>query len=715
MSIKSQRMLTQSQNIIETLILNKIPTISRRILDSELVNDIINDLPNSFENKALIIENKTFSDREVKLFFNLVELRFYKDEHVLEEFVYPILDELTFLTAVRLYNYLGCTSIKDMMEFICNRYNFHNEPRYHKFICHKELNIHNIYTINGLKQGDYNALIYMGYNPKEIIPCIGENEILPLDITTINDSFNEKFNTYKDIIDIVNETENCFIAGGFLIHCIQDMIINKDLIIREYPTEKFIQLDCPDISNNKKIDDTVCYQNKITEIEESICCENINSDILTTEFAHGKGNIEKTASQSSESNIRRPVRPPWRPRKNLTDIDNKCFLDKDVSKPIKTQNLQSEVSGSNNTHILKYLKTSMKKKENSEELNGEVYDIDIFCLRTPEDNINHHANVATEIVKKFQNKFDCRCFTNSAVTTIFIRGSSIQIQIIGCGETNIKDVLASFDLSCSRIAYIKGSLFASQTFHELLYNNWCLKATGTIKHHRIKKYERKGFVINTDNAKIIGDEICDEYEINKWYCWKNEDDKRLLYIVKLLFNGGYEYTTLPLPAVTINWKSTYDSDINSNSDIEPKVYIRDLENCKSIIHMPPLKLIKIDDVEILLSKSKHYDDNFNGLRFADDQSNKIKDVWNSLMKIYDKNMIIWLLNEQKNIKIKDIRIKRSHFLKTNDLINNSRAGKYLLDYKIHRCNITLEPMASIMKNNSHVSINMRVVKLELLD
>jgi hypothetical protein len=64
------------------------------------------------------------------------------------------------------------------------------------------------------------------------------------------------------------------------------------------------------------------------------------------------------------------------------------------------------------------------------------------------------------------------------------------------------------------------------------------------------------------NMKIIGDETCDNYENNKWYFWRDENKNRLLHMVKLLFSPGYEYTKLPLSAITIEWKSTYDEHWN---------------------------------------------------------------------------------------------------------------------------------------------------------
>jgi hypothetical protein len=64
--------------------------------------------------------------------------------------------------------------------------------------------------------------------------------------------------------------------------------------------------------------------------------------------------------------------------------------------------------------------------------------------------------------------------------------------------------------------------------------------------------------------------------------------------------------------------------------------------------------------------------------------------------------------------IDNVNIKRYEHLLINKQIFKCVAGKYLLDYNIHRCNLTLLPIATI-NGYSSVYINMRCVKLELLD
>jgi hypothetical protein len=80
-------------------------------------------------------------------------------------------------------------------------------------------------------------------------------------------------------------------------------------------------------------------------------------------------------------------------------------------------------------------------------------------------------------------------------------------------------------------------------------------------------------------------------------------------------------------------------------------------------------------------------------------------------------MVMSLLNDTTRIKINNIEIKRSRFLYSHDhsLFNNSIAGKYLLDNKIHKCNLQLRPMATIKNGFNIVYINMECIKLELLD
>jgi hypothetical protein len=60
------------------------------------------------------------------------------------------------------------------------------------------------------------------------------------------------------------------------------------------------------------------------------------------------------------------------------------------------------------------------------------YNIDIWCMSVPEDKITKNSTVATLLIKKFMEKFDCECYTNEFVMTVFLRNSPIEIQVICC-------------------------------------------------------------------------------------------------------------------------------------------------------------------------------------------------------------------------------------------------------------------------------------------
>jgi hypothetical protein len=203
---------------------NDVLTQNNKTIDCELVNNILIDCSEQiFTNRTLVIENKNFTNKDIRLFYQLIELNYCTSDISLKKFVFPILSELTFLITVRLYNYMGAVHMKEFIEYIYENYNYEYEPRYHQFVCRKELNNSDLRKICNLKREDYISLVNMGYNSREILSCVSTDELLPLDITNIN------------------ETDGCFIAGGFLVHCIQEMI--KHDPTPECPSENVIYVD----------------------------------------------------------------------------------------------------------------------------------------------------------------------------------------------------------------------------------------------------------------------------------------------------------------------------------------------------------------------------------------------------------------------------------------------------------------------------------------
>jgi hypothetical protein len=583
---------------ISQINLNNIKTTNEYILHSETMQEFAKDIC-LVENSNINLENDLFDTKSIQLFFSFADRIFKNDEVNIK--ITSLLPDLNLLTAVRLCNYFGCPKITKTLKRICGKYFPENEPPTIKFICHKELNI-SLQGIKYLTEKDYRILITMGYHDKDILPYVNEHELLPIQV---NDDFNIILDEHKSIIDLVNEVDNCFIAGGFLIHCMQSMINS--------PHKEF-----------------------------------------------GKNN----------------------------------------------------------------------------------YDIDIWCMSVPEDILTGHSTVATTLIEKFREKFDCKCFTNSAVTTIFLRNSPIQIQVICCADRKIEHIISSFDLICCKLAYIKekghaAEVLATVDFHNMMYNDWSFSVNGTIKYYRIEKYRKRGFMINTDKAQIVGYESYIKFEENKWYQWTDENEETLLRIVKTSFHKEYELTKLPLPEVKLEWRSVYDPDIVEN--FVNKNYTDDLKHfCEfpevnkngciglnfethmihlitKIIHVPTLKPIILYDVKAKLKITKYNDKEWYYIIIDDNYTGKL-DIIRKQLKNDEYNItdICELIenNKHKHKIRKPYASDLNDDIKVDISIKESIIWRHLVDLQFHNCNLKLIPAANIISGIIYVGV--LCIDIELL-
>ena len=198
-------------------------------------------------------------------------------------------------------------------------------------------------------------------------------------------------------------------------------------------------------------------------------------------------------------------------------------------------------------------------------LNEEHYDIDIFCL-----NDSHN-----DVITKFHDTFDSRCFTNGAVTTIFIRNNPINIQIVAVSGS-IEHLMGEIDFDCTNIVYRQKQIFITTEFARLMRYKWKLGCNMYNTENesivaRYRKYLTKGFLLDDrEHAKIKTiPPITPTYIklANKWYKWTDEDDERLLYIVQRLFSPGYQPTQLPIKNY-IEWIDSYDPSTSAHSWID---------------------------------------------------------------------------------------------------------------------------------------------------
>lgn len=177
---------------------------------------------------------------------------------------------------------------------------------------------------------------------------------------------------------------------------------------------------------------------------------------------------------------------------------------------------------------------------------NEIHDIDIFCIGN-----------STNVVTKIQDAYDCVSFTNHNTTTVFVRNSSTNIQIIAMPTNRLECILHEFDFDFCKLAYYKGSFVALTAFHKACGTKR-VKATKNIScASRVEKYSRMGFTIDTSDVKLP--EIKSYIDAsNKYYIWRDETLERLSYMIRLVYGPGYAHTVLPLKDPVLNINEYYE-------------------------------------------------------------------------------------------------------------------------------------------------------------
>lgn len=176
-----------------------------------------------------------------------------------------------------------------------------------------------------------------------------------------------------------------------------------------------------------------------------------------------------------------------------------------------------------------------------------IYDIDVYCMNGSHNNL----------IDAIKRTYDCICVTRKNVTTVFVRNSPTQIQVIATASASIAEEFLTFDLVCCKLAYYKGQFVTSEDFMEMLESptGMSFELNGRAESYRIAKYSHLGFVIDTSKG-VVSNSVSAESAANKHYMWTNETPERLLYLVKALFHPEYELTTLPLP-MPVNGECAY--------------------------------------------------------------------------------------------------------------------------------------------------------------
>jgi hypothetical protein len=550
---------------MKTLRFNSLTTSDPTIIGCNLITNLIEDL--QITTNIIEINNDLFLAKDIEVFFDMVKSK-TSIELLTKTYIFEYdrtqdeNNKIHLLVAIRIANYLGCDDIKptfiDIYHYLVSKFKLNSVLQ---FICHRELNIQDCYIVDQLTANDYFKLLEIGYVKKDILSSVNPKELLPLDV---DDKFKEKIAEFKDIIDIVNEIGNCFIAGGFLAHAMSYMIKG---------------------------------------------CENED-----------------------------------------------CY-----------------------------------------------FDIDIFCLNMI-DNLEYESNsnesmVATKLVKRFLENFDCKSFTYSAVTTIFIRNSPIQIQVISCIETDMKKVLNSFDMECCKIAYIGGTLLATCKFHRFMDNGWNFVETGRLKHFRIHKYKNKGFNITINSTEIIGGEDDIEKSKNKWYCWTNESDERLLYLIRIIFGKQYVKTTFPIPRAVIEWRETYGFHNGKHN--------------RRITHPTPFPSYEFKNVKIKLYQDIARDKSI--LHILESDYLNITKLFPYILKQYSDYVteIKDLLNLRLGINNASYIVSRSKIFLVPESIKSTKVWEIMLDGELHVCDIKIYPTANV-DYGGRVKVNMVYEKIELI-
>jgi len=184
-------------------------------------------------------------------------------------------------------------------------------------------------------------------------------------------------------------------------------------------------------------------------------------------------------------------------------------------------------------------------------------DVDIFV---------ENQEKANELLKKIGKKFDCRCFVNGPVITVFVKNEPRCLQIIVSDASEPLREILKFDLKSCQISYANGILSCSQDFLNIATSGFVENVKRPVKESRILKYIQKGITFQySGKGKIIkgGEDIA--HSLNKYYTYTGkETPERLLYMVQTLFNKDYVLLTSPIVKKLLfeDWVSVYGGEQN---------------------------------------------------------------------------------------------------------------------------------------------------------